>query len=85
MQCVYKFTLTYCLSPQVWGTLLGLPYLVTRGILPFVPGDLLEAETLQAAFLWGWVTEAALLASFVLSAQAQRAFTVLHNTLRDEK
>ena len=70
---------------QAWGTLLAVPYLLTRGVLPFVSGDLLQAETLQAAYLWGWVTEAALLAGIVLSAQAQRAFTMLHNTLRDEK
>ena len=72
-------------SPQVWGTLLALPYVLTRGVLPFASGDLLLAEALQAAFLWGWLAEAGLLASYVLSAQAQRGFAMLHNTLRDEK
>jgi len=36
------------------------------------------------AFLWGWLTEAVLVAGYVVSAQAQRGFAMLHNPLRDK-
>ena len=71
--------------PQVWGTLLVLPYVLTRGVLPFAFGNLLSAENLWAAFLWGWLAEAAMVVGHVLAAQEQLAFAMLHNTLREEK
>ena len=61
--------------------LLALPYVLTRGVLPIVSRDLLSAETLQAAFLWGWLAGASLLAGCVLSANEQRAVDLLQSTL----
>ena len=67
--------------PQVWGMLLALPYVLTRGVLPIVSRDLLSAETLQAAFLWGWLAEAGLLAGYIMSANEQRAVALLQSAL----
>ena len=32
-----------------------VPYVVTRGLLPHLACGMLSAETLQGAFLWGWL------------------------------
>ena len=70
---------------QICGLLVAIPYVLTRGILPVIAGGFLSAEVLQALFLYGWLAEAMLVGSFLLSGQLQRGFTLLHNSVRDEK
>ena len=65
--------------------LVAAPYVVTRGLLPRIAGGLLSAQTLQGAFLWGWMAEGGMLSAVLLSTQLRRGFTLLHNSLRDEK
>ena len=62
-----------------------VPYVVTRGLLPHLACGMLSAETLQGAFLWGWLAEGGLLSAILLSTQLRRGFALLHNSLRDEK
>ena len=69
----------------MWGTLIVLPYMLTRGVLPIASRGLLTAEHLQAAFLWGWLAEAGLLAGYLLSAHEQRIVAVLQSMLHVDK
>ena len=71
--------------PQICGLLVGTPYLLTRGLLPAVASGFLSAESLQAAFLYGWLVEGMLVGGILLSIQLQRGFTLLHNSVRDDK
>ncbi len=74
-----------CALLQVWGTLLVVPYLLTRGVLPIVSCGLLTAEQQQAAFLWGWLVETGLLAGYLMSIHEQRIIAALQSTLHVDK
>ncbi len=69
----------------MWGTLLVVPYWLTRVVLPFVSRGLLTAEQQQAAFLWGWLVETGLLAGYLLSSHEQRVIAVLQSMLHVDR